>query len=142
MNLIQIYQDDISLIKVDNKAKYLEACWHKQPASANFRQTKALALDYALKHNLTLWLCDMRQIIYLNMEDQNWLVREIFAAFNTHTKHEIAYVINTTTLELATTFLIHELVKNYPELQSTVKVEIFFEIEIARQWLFDTAKYM
>ena len=84
----------------------------------------------------------MQQVVYLDNGDQYWLVREIFEALNTASKHEIAYVVNTNSLDLRTTFRIHDIVRSTPEMHKLIKVEIFFEAEIARQWLFDPVKLL
>jgi hypothetical protein len=142
MNLTQIYLDENAKIEVDTTLNYLQVTFLNQPCSINFKKIKALALKYALDHKLTLWLCDMQEVLYLSYNDQTWLVREVFEALNTNFKHEIAYVVNTQSLELRTTFRLHDLVKNSPELNKLLKVEIFFETEIAQQWLLDPVKLL
>lgn len=142
MNLMPIYLDDNAKIEVNTALKYLQVTFLKHPSSAGFKKIKVMALNYALEQGLTMWLCDMRQVAYLHNDDQYWLVREIFAALHTKVKHEIAYVVNIDCLELRTTFRIHDIVESTPELHKLLKLEIFFETEIAQQWLLDPVKLL
>jgi len=138
MELTSILSNEYVLVEANPENKYIQVTWLGQPKSDDFRETHKKALNYVLEHNITMWLCDMRGMVYLEIADQNWLVREIFGLLAPHLKHELAYVVSTAGLELMTSFRIHEMVTTDPELHKQLSVEIFFQKQIAQQWLFET----
>jgi hypothetical protein len=135
-----IYANNDAQIAVDEPNKYLQVSWLQHPSSESFRNIITYALNYAQVHRITLWLCDMRQIIYLELKDQHWLIQEVFPTFSPTEKHEFAYVVSTKGLEIYTSFHIHELVLRNGNLRQKIQIEIFFEKDIARQWLLDRKK--
>jgi len=140
MELITILSKKYVFVEANIQDRYIQITWLEQPKSDDFRETKTSALNFVLKHDITRWLCDMRGMVYLEIADQNWLVREIFSSFNPQHSHVLAYLISTAGLESMTSFRIHELVTNDPELNKQLSVEIFFQKQIALQWLFETQK--
>jgi len=137
MELTSIILNEYVHVEANTENKYIQVTWLKQPSSKDFRETHKNALDFALNNNLLLWLCDMREMVYLEIADQNWLVREIFYSFDPAYNHGFAYVVSTAGLESMTSFRIHDLVTNDPDLHKQLKIEIFFQKQIAQQWLFD-----
>jgi len=142
MELTEIYANEDAQIAVDEINKYIQVTWLQHPSSESFRHIQLLALHHTIEKQLILWLCDMCKIVYLEVEDQNWLIREIFSAFDSERQHEFAYVVGTEGMELFTSFRIHDLIENDPHLSKIINTEIFFEKEIARQWLLDQAKHI
>jgi len=135
MELTSILLNEYAFVETNIENKYIQVTWLTQPKSEGFRETHQNALQYALQHDLTMWLCDMREMLYLEIADQNWLVRQIFSSFDPNYSHGVAFVVSTAGLELMTSLRIHEMVKEDPELQKLVKVEIFFQKQMAQQWL-------
>ena len=140
MELTTIFSKKYVLVEANIQDKYIQITWLAQPKSEDFRETKKGALDFVLKHDLTRWLCDMREMVYLEIADQNWLVREIFSSLNPKHTHVLAYLVSTAGLESMTSFRIHELVTNDPKLDKQLSVEIFFQKQMALQWLFEAQK--
>jgi len=137
MKLTSIHSNEYAQVQVDEENKFIQVTWLKQPPSEVFRQVQTKALQHALEQELTIWLCDMQGMAYLEMADQNWLVRDIFPSFDPRLHHLFAYVINTAGLELMSSLRIHDLVQNNPQLHQRLQVEIFLQKELAQQWLTD-----
>jgi len=137
MELTSILLNEYASVETNLENKYIQVTWLTQPKSEAFRETHKKALQNALQHELIVWLCDMREMLYLEVADQNWLVREIFTSFDPSFNHGVAFVVSTAGLELMTSLRILEMVKNSPELHKQLKVEIFFQKSIAQQWLFE-----
>jgi len=133
MELVQIYSNEDAQIKVDNLHCYLQINWLQHPTSTSFRQTLNSALNYALAHQVSCWLCDMREIVYLEVTDQNWLVREVFPAFDPMGHHLFANVVGTKGQEVFCSYHIHELVAERDSLNEKIEIEIFFEKDLAQQ---------
>ncbi|MDQ3290231.1 MAG: hypothetical protein M3Q05_02960 [Bacteroidota bacterium] len=89
-------------------------------------------------HKLNKWLCNMQEIEFLEISDQNWLVQEVFASLSPTFKHEFAYVISPVVLEVMTTYHIHDVVNSNPDIQNKLLIEIFFDVDAAQQWLFSS----
>ena len=142
MELTEIYANADAKIALDEVNRYIQVTWLKHPSSESFRHIQLLALSSVIEKQLVLWLCNMCKIVYLEVEDQNWLVRKVFSAFDPDKQHEFAYVVGTEGTELFTTFHIHDLVENDPQLSKILHIEIFFDEDIARQWLLDQTKHI
>ncbi|WP_026462784.1 hypothetical protein [Adhaeribacter aquaticus] len=140
MDLFIIFSNEDAKIETNMDLEFIQVVWLKHPKSESFKEIILKAHSFANQYGLTNWLCDMRQLLFLDIADQNWLVNEIFTSFNPAQQHELAYVISELGLELMTTIRIHNLVKVNTELSKYLKVEIFFEPEIALKWLFDITK--
>jgi len=69
------------------KDKFIQITWLAQPKSEDFRETNTSALYFVLKHYITKWLFNMRGMVYLEIADQIWLVREIFSSLNPKYSH-------------------------------------------------------
>jgi len=133
MELVEIYSNKDAQIKVNNPQCYLQITWLQHPTSTSFRQTLLFASNYALANQVCSWMCDMREIIYLELMDQNWLVREIFPAFDPLSHHLYAYVVGTKGQEVFCSYHIHTLVAERENLNEKIEIEIFFEKSIAQQ---------
>jgi hypothetical protein len=135
-----IYANNDAQIAVDEPNMYLQITWLQHPSSESFRQIITYALNYTNAHDISSWLCDMRQIVYLELKEQHWLIYEVFPAFDSTEKHGFAYVVSTTGVELYTSFHIHDMVLKDGDLRQKMQIEIFFEKDVARQWLLDKKK--
>jgi len=140
MKLTQIYNNKDAQIWVNNPYCYLQINWLQHPTSTSFRQTLIFALNYALAYQVSCWMCDMREIIYLELTDQNWLVREVFPAFDPMSHHVYAFLVGTKGEELCCSYHINELVEERKDLNEKINIEIFFEKNLAQQWLLDQGK--
>jgi len=135
MILTSIDSNEYAQVHANEQKRFIQVTWLQQSPSEVFRQVQTKALAHALEHELTTWLCDMQEMAYLEMADQNWLVREIFTSFDPKHQHVFAYVINSAGFELMSSFRIHDLVKHHPELHQRLRVDIFLSKDLAQQWL-------
>ena len=92
-----------------------------------------------MQHRLGNWLCNMQHMHYLEVSDQNWLVREVFPEFKNEFKLHFAYVVTQGGLETMSTFRIHELVKQNTELRQQVDIDIFITLNQATDWLLNNS---
>lgn len=127
---------DVTLI-TEQENNFLQLTWHQQPTAQLFRETYLTLLQNTLDQNLTYWICDMRNMYFLEVGEQNWLVQDIFGALNKALTYKLAYVVSSEGLELMTSYRIIEMVKSNPALEATIKIETFFELPSAKRWLFN-----
>ncbi len=120
---------------MDQSKSYLQVDWKRHSQEAEFRNFINLAKALALDHDLHYWLCNMQQMHYLIIADQNWLVNEIFPVFEQGPKLRFAYVINQMGLEAMSAFRIHQLVKENSSLRERMEIDIFQEVSQAKSWL-------
>jgi hypothetical protein len=132
-----LYQSEFVTIEFNQDLSYIQITWLQQPSSDLFRQeTKRLA-DFALQNNYANALFDVRNRDYLDMGDQNWLVRDIFPLFKG--RHiRLAYLVSPVGLEIMDTFKIHDMVIHNPELKWHIEIDIFLDKEDALKWLLKT----
>lgn len=129
-----IYETEFVKIEENRELNYIQINWLQQPTSALFREETKKLVDYALANNFSKSLFDVRKRDYLEVTDQNWLVRDIFPLFrDRHIK--LAYLVNSVGLEIMDTFRIHDSVFNNPELKHIVYIEIFLDLPDALEWL-------
>jgi hypothetical protein len=130
-------QTDFVWFELNREADFIQFTWLQQPASDLFRQETKALVDYALHNNYCRALFDVRCRNYLDLGDQNWLVREIFPLLSD--RHiRFAYLVSTVGLEIMDTFHIHDSVINNPELKRHLEIDIFLDKEDALKWLLET----
>jgi hypothetical protein len=128
------YRSDFVIIEYNQELSYIEITWLKQPDSALFRRETKRLTKFVLSHNYKFALIDVRKRDYLDISDQNWLVREIFPMLKGHNVR-LAYLVSTVGLEIMDTFHIHDKVINNPELKRHIEIDIFLDKEDALKWL-------
>jgi hypothetical protein len=133
ISLTCFYQTDFVSIELNKDLRYVQITWLQQPSSELFRSETKQLVDFALEHNYTNALFDVRHRDYLDIGDQNWLVREVFPLFKQTIR--LAYLVSTVGLEIMDTFKIHDLVINNTELKRHIEIDIFLDKEDALEWL-------
>ncbi|QNF35637.1 hypothetical protein HUW51_24090 [Adhaeribacter swui] len=136
MELQTILSTDSAVIQVNLASSYIELEWLTHPSSQVFREVIIQAQTYAQEHHLTKWLCNIQQADFIESEDQKWLVKHVFTAFDPVLHHNYAYIIQPRVSEVVSAYHIHDLVELDANLQSRIKVAIFVDIDHALQWLF------
>jgi hypothetical protein len=132
--LTTYYQTEFVSIEINPDLKYIQITWQQQPSSDLFRlETKRVA-DFAFENNYTRALFDVRNRDYVDIGDQNWIVRDAFPMF-TDRSVRLAYLVSTVGLEIMDTFQIHDRVINNPELKGHIEIDIFLDKEDALKWL-------
>ena len=135
MQLEVIHQSDTMEVAIDAEQSYLQATWLQQPSSQSFREQLWFVADQALARKTTKALFDVRKRAYLEIADQNWLVREIVPLFAGRPLR-FAYVVSETTLEAMDTYRIQVAIASNPQLSEQIKVELFLDPPEAQAWLF------
>lgn len=135
IHLAPIHVDEDVVIYVDEQNRLIQVNWLRHTGSEGFRNNITLACTYAVQHHLDSWLCNMQHMQYLEVGDQNWLVRKVFPEFKGKFKLHFAYVVTHNGLETMATFRIHELVKQSQELSTHIDIDIFVNMNQARNWL-------
>ncbi|GEO06645.1 hypothetical protein AAE02nite_43090 [Adhaeribacter aerolatus] len=133
-----IHETAFVKIEANPELRYVQITWLQQPSSTLFQKETRNLVQYALTNNFNKSLFDVRKRDFLDIADQNWLVRDIFPLFKGRII-QLAYLVNSAGLEIMDTFRIHDCVINNPELKRSVQIEIFLDIEDALQWLLKEA---
>jgi hypothetical protein len=128
------YETDFVSIAINPDLQYVQITWLQQPTSALFRSETQRLVDLAMSSNYNRALFDVRNRDYLDISDQNWLVRDIFPLFK-GPRIRLAYLVSTVGLEIMDTFKIHDRVINNPELKRHIEIDIFLDKEDALRWL-------
>lgn len=137
LNMVPVttyYQTDFVSIEYNQELSYIQITWLKQPDSALFRRETTRVADFALGNDYKFALFDVRKRDYLDISDQNWLVREVFPLFKGRNMR-LAYLVSIAGLEIMDTFHIHDRVVNNPELKWHFEIDIFLDKEDALKWL-------
>lgn len=133
--LESVYSEEEGEIQIDRLVHYLQVNWRRHTEEAEFRNFINLAKGLARDHNLHYWLCNMQQLHYMLLVDQNWLVNEVFPVFAEGPKLRFAYVINQTGLEAMSAFRIHQLVQQDTSLSQRMEIDVFQQVSHAQSWL-------
>ncbi|MFD3003214.1 hypothetical protein ACFS7Z_22825 [Pontibacter toksunensis] len=95
----------------------------------------AKALQCATAHQLTAWLCDTRQLYYIDIADLNWMLQNLFPYFDMQKQHRVALLVNKSNFDL---------VANVPSenenafnsgFGSFIDMIYFLDKDAAAQWL-------
>lgn len=136
--LIPFYQTEFVRIEVNQDLGFIQITWLQQPSSSDlFRKETLLVTEYALTHNVSRALFDVRNRNYLDMSDQNWLVRDILPRLKGR-HFRLAYLVSLAGLEIMDTFHIHNSIRNNPEFKEDLEIDIFLDREEALKWLLDS----
>ncbi|MGV3505078.1 MAG: hypothetical protein ACO1O1_15320 [Adhaeribacter sp.] len=129
-----VYQTEFVQVEVDPVKRFIQITWLQQPTSDLFRKETSWVVDFSRQHGYHRALFDVRNRHYLDMSDQNWLVREVFPKFRSfHIR--LAYLVSTVGLEIMDTFKIHDHVIQNPALQQHLEIDIFLDREDALNWV-------
>jgi hypothetical protein len=135
MNLVvPVYQTEFVTVEVDAARKFIHITWLQQPSSDLFRRETLWVVDFARQNDYQRALFDVRKRNYLDMGDQNWLMRDVFPKFSSY-NIRVAYLVSNVGLEIMDTFKIHDRVIQNPELKQRMEIDIFLDREDALNWL-------
>lgn len=134
MVVVPVYQTEYVTVEEDPAWKFIQITWLQQPSSELFRRETAWLVDYARQHGYHRALFDVRKRNYLDMGDQNWLVREVFPEFKSY-HIRLAYLVSSVGLEIMDTFKIHDQVIQNPLLKQHMAIDIFLDREDALNWV-------
>ena len=92
--------------------------------------------DLIQEHKCRYWLSDAMSIYYVELANQNWLVREILPRI-IPTVHKVARVLTKESLLLLDMQNIYDKIAGEPELAASgLQLETFLDKESAIIWLF------
>ena len=134
MHVTLVYASEFITIKVNQGMRYVETTWLQQPSSQEFREQLRRVIDFALANNSNKALFDIRQRAYLEIADQNWLMRDIVPLFAQH-NIRFAYVISETTLAALDVFRIQSILETNPADNRIFKMKTFLSKAEALTWL-------
>ncbi|PSR52366.1 hypothetical protein AHMF7605_01920 [Adhaeribacter arboris] len=134
LNLTLVYASDFIKIEADQEQGYLQTTWLQQPTSASFREQLRRVVDYALANHIDKALFDIRERAYLEVGDQNWLMREIVPLFKENNLR-FAYLISQTTLAAMDVFRIQSAVETNEAGKKQMEMKTFLDKEEALNWL-------
>lgn len=130
-----VYANSLVRVEESKTLKYIQITWLQQPNSKKLRKEIQLFTDYLIYNNYNRALSDVRNRIYMEMADQNWLNQEILPLYEKTGKFRFAYVISPANLEMMDIYRIHEFVQQEPEMYQQLALEIFLDLQEAREWL-------
>ena len=136
MELQTILSTNTAIIQVNLARSYIELDWLTHPDSQVFREVITQAHSYAREHHVTKWLCNIQRADFIEAEDQQWMVQQVFTAFNPDLHHNYAYIIQPRISEVVSAYHIHDLVELDANLKSRINIAVFVDIDHAQQWLF------
>ncbi|QMU28034.1 hypothetical protein [Adhaeribacter radiodurans] len=137
LNLTLVYSSEFIKIEADREQDYLLATWLQQPTSATFREQLQWVTDYALANHINKALFDIRERAYLEVVDQNWLMREIMPLFKENNLR-FAYLISKTTLAAMDIFRIQAAVEANMPGKNQMELNTFLNKDEAINWLMQT----
>lgn len=123
--IINIYPDE-SLICLH---------WDNQTSHEELLQGYQVAADLCRKFKVSKWLNDVRNIPYLNMEDQNWICRQIMPRLRQNNISKLARVVLDEPLAILISYNMCDQISSQSELAGKLNCEIFTDVENALWWL-------
>jgi hypothetical protein len=130
------YCTEFLVVEFNMAQAYLRVTWLKQPTSQVFREQISKITSLALRKQLFRVLFDVRKRNFIDLSDQNWLLREIIPRFKGK-QVRFAYVETVKGLEMMDTFRIQHAVKHTPLLEGKFDMELFINPDEACHWLLE-----
>jgi hypothetical protein len=94
-----------------------------------------MAVDLAKRYDVRNWLDDARNVAYLNIETQNWLLRCIVPQLVQNNMHKLVRVVLDEPLAFLTSYSVTDKIASRPELAGKLNCEIFTDVDNALSWL-------
>lgn len=113
----------------------MEVTWLRHCSGAAFRNVLSQALHCATAHQLTAWLCDIRQLYYIEIKDQNWMLRYLFPAFDRQQQHQVALVLRLSNFEMTANVQPENDAAFEREFSNFIRMNYFTDKEDAEEWL-------
>ena len=130
-----VYQNDIVKVEESKTNGFIQFIWLQQPNSKELRREIRLMADYIVQHEYNNVLSDVRQRLFLDICDQNWLHHEIFPIYNQINNFKFAYLVNSLNLEMLDIYRIQDGIQSNPDVFQHLEIEIFMNKEDALTWL-------
>jgi len=134
LNFKRLYRNNSLEVTYNGPGKILQVRWLHQPESQAYREDLLHVTRLALEKGVGRILFDVRLRTFLDISDQNWVLREVMPLFGNRHVH-FAYVVNIQNIELMDTYRLQKQVSLTPALQKKFTIELFLDLEEALQWL-------
>ncbi|AMM52558.1 hypothetical protein TH61_17110 [Rufibacter sp. DG15C] len=134
-HLQQVFKDDLISIQIDKDLSLLYVEWFKHPQSSEFREVYQRLADIILGSQVKYWLSDARAIHYLELGDQNWIIKEMAPLLKQSKLLKFARLITKEGMEMMDVVRLYDQLEHNPELVVKTKFELFNNSEDALEWL-------
>jgi len=129
------FKTNTAAININQELSLLTIHWQPQADKADFRKTYQLAVDLAGRFGLTRWLNDSRNLAYLNIQEQNWIYREIVPQMQRSSLQKLARIVIDEPLAILISGNIVDKICNSPNPDCRLQCEIFTNYEHALYWV-------
>lgn len=114
----------------------LSARWLRHPSSGEFRANQYMLVDLLLECECRRLLNDARAVLYLELADQHWLMRQLFPLLSATPLELQACIVSQVSLELMDTDRMLQHFASQPDSQgNAINTRLFLEPSLAREWL-------
>lgn len=137
LKLQLLHHDETTRLEIDPAAKFIYLQWLKHPDSTAFRDNFLRAIQASIDHDCQFWLSDARAIHYLELADQNWVMREIVPMLPQINLQKFARLSKMESISLMDIPQVFDKLGQLPDFKSKHKLEIFATKEDALHWLFE-----
>jgi hypothetical protein len=140
MNFVfeKIFEDEFLRIDLDAGLGLVKAVWLQHPDSETYRKGFSRSAEVVLRHNCQYWLSDSRQIHYLEIADQNWIVSQIAPLMGNSCLNKFARVNSVEGLYLQDLDRVMQQLETSPHVKSELEVAVFLDMEQSINWLFSS----
>lgn len=122
-------------IELDEQKSCLTTTWQQHPSSEELRRHLLIIADLIQQHRCRYWLSDAHSLYYVELADQNWLVREVLSRIHPTVK-KIARILTKESLLLLDMQHIFDKIATQPQLAASgMQIETFLDKESAIVWL-------
>ncbi|HEY4651295.1 MAG TPA: hypothetical protein VIG72_07760 [Pontibacter sp.] len=134
-----VFQTEDARIELDTARKYILVEWLRHPDSEGFRKNFAKALELAIAQGCLYWLSDSRAMHYLELGDQNWIIREITPILQHIPLVKFARLTTLQSLSMMDVPRVYDKLEQLPEWRQKAALEVFTNKADAVSWLFSEA---
>jgi hypothetical protein len=129
------FKTNSAIININQEDSLVSLRWDSHTVLYDIKQSYQLAVDLAKRFGVRNWLSDARNVAYLNIETQNWLLRCIAPQLQQNNMHKLVRVVQDEPLAILTSFSVADKIAGCPELACKLNCEIFTDVDNALSWL-------
>ena len=122
-------------VSCDKDKQLVQVTWLQHCSGAEFRNVMSIALHCATAHQLTAWLCDIRQLYYIEISDQSWMLQHLFPSFDRQRQHQVALVLRLNNFEMTANVQPENDVAFERDFSSFIRMNYFIDKADAEEWL-------
>lgn len=137
-----VFEDEFIRIDHDAHLGLVMAVWLQHPDSETFRRGFSLASEVVLKHQCRYWLSDSRQVHYLEIADQNWILNHMAPILGNSSLNKFARINSIEGLSLQDLDRVMKLLEFSPHLKSELEIAVFLDMEESIEWLFSSHNHL